>query len=184
MNIKTILILILILVSCDYAQTISTNDNRIKFREGKLYFQEELFSGKNISKYENGNPRSETEYRKGEKQGIEKSWYPNGNLVFERNYTKGKKEGIHLGWHEDGKIRFYFQFKNDKFDKENFTWYPNGNIESYMKYENGNLLGHKVWRIDGKIYMNYLMNKEEKIGLSGTKLCRKVEGNSEKTLAY
>lgn len=172
------------MVSCEYSQTFQTNDPNLKFEKGKLFLKEKLFTGKLISQYENGKLRSETKYLNGEKEGIEKSWYENGNLVFERNYKQGKKEGIHLGWHESGEIRFLLQFKEDKFDKENFTWYPNGILESFMKYENGNLLGHKIWRNDGKIYMNYVMNGEEKIGLSGSKLCRKVEGNNEKTLFY
>jgi antitoxin component YwqK of YwqJK toxin-antitoxin module len=168
------LLIIIIIYNCNSEKKIRQEDDGFLEKSGILYYEGEFFTGEVYSKYPNGVRKISIHYKNGLKHGKEYVYYPNGNPVHERNYLLGKKEGTHYGWHENGEIRFQTNFIADRFEGENFSWYPGGRLESYMKFKDGKLLGHKQWRMDGMIYMNYVMNDFDRIGLYGAKLCRKV----------
>lgn len=181
---RFILLILFVFYSC-MDQMIPRNDSRLREEKEILFLGEKPFTGEIVSFFEDGKLETSTEYKEGKKNGMEKIWYRNGVILSERNYIDGKKEGIHRGWHEEGQIRFYSQFKNDQFDKESWSWYPDGQVESYAHYENSTLLGYKQWRNDGKIYMNYVLDGTNRIGLYGGRLCKKVEGDNDgKTLSH
>ncbi len=179
LNIITLLIPVLCIFSGCSDRMLPANDSRLSEKGGLKYLNGNPYTGEIVTFFDGGLPESSVEYRDGKKDGTEKIWYKNGKLLAERKYSDGKREGIHKGWHTDGEIRFYFSFKDDRFEGENWTWYPNGQTETYSKFENGIQLGYKHWRSDGKIYMNYVMDGFERIGMYGSRLCRKAENEKD-----
>ncbi|TGK37436.1 hypothetical protein EHQ12_06830 [Leptospira gomenensis] len=126
-----------------------------------------------------------TSYREGLPDGIEKEMYQNRILSSERNFTRGKKTGIHRGWYPDGKRRFQYSYQNGELHGDVWEWHSSGSLITYAKYWNGQLLGKKVWRPDGQIYANFVMQSGRPMGLPGSKLCWQVRSDeNEKTKSF
>lgn len=169
------LVCLFLFQNCYTENLISINDINLKEKSGVLFYKDKEFSGELVSFFSEGKIEFISNYKNGLKDGEEKIWFINGNLLSKRSYFKGKKIGNHIGFHENGDIRYFFQFEDDKQIGENFTWYPNSKIETYNKFLNGKQLVYKHWRIDGTIFSNYVWRNEERIGLYGAKLCRRVD---------
>jgi hypothetical protein len=53
--------------------------------------------------YQSGRLASESHYCVGKVHGLSRQWYPNGQLAVEASYVQGKQEGRTLGWYRNGK---------------------------------------------------------------------------------
>ncbi|MDX1957806.1 MAG: hypothetical protein SFU98_04485 [Leptospiraceae bacterium] len=176
-------IILTFLFNCSAENRILNDDPRLSLKNGVQYFNHSLFSGELVSFFKDGTKQVSIHYKEGLKDGKEIVFFANGKPLYEKNYIAGKLEGTHYGWHENGKPRFLSNFKNDTFDGDNYTWYPSGKLESYKKFSNDKFLGHRYWREDGSIFMNYIMKDDERIGLYGTKLCKKVRNKADENSA-
>lgn len=155
-------------------------DPRLTRRGGHVYFGEKRYSGLLVSFYPNGSRRSQTPYKDGLKHGTQFTWYGNAKPDSETRFVEGKKQGKHVGWHDNGAIRFQNEYDDDQPAREAFAWHDNGNIAEYIRYEGKHphmvQAVHKVWRRDGKIYLNKVTTKGGLItGLPGDRLCYKVK---------
>ena len=70
----------------------------------------------------------ETEYFKGKKDGLFRSWYKNGILYEEITYKEGKKHGLSRHWYQNGQLQQEYTYKNDKKDGLYRYWYENGQL--------------------------------------------------------
>ena len=48
--------------------------------------------------YENGQKRSETSIKNGERNGLLTSWHKNGQKELEGNYKDGERDGLWTSW--------------------------------------------------------------------------------------
>jgi len=85
-----------------YSETICV-DTDAQETGGIIYLPNKTkpFTGKNLCKYENGQKKSEGNFKDGKKDGKRTSWNENGQIEVEENFKDGKlidetyKEGSH-----------------------------------------------------------------------------------------
>ena len=64
-----------------------------------------LLAQPQIQNWENGNKKSEENFKNGIQEGKSTYWYQNGKVAKEVNYKGGKEEGSLTRYYEDGKIK-------------------------------------------------------------------------------
>jgi len=159
---KTLIILVLflfpILISCNSYSGSSDKtvcvDTDALIRNGIIYLPNETkpFTGNNLCKYENGQIKSEGNYKDGKPDGKVIDWYENGQIEAEGNYKDGKPDGKVTGWFENGQIQTVLNLKDGKLDGKVIDWYENGQIEAEENYKDGKLDGKATyWHENGKI---------------------------------
>ena len=159
---KTLIILVLflfpILISCNSYSGSSDKtvcvDTDALIRNGIIYLPNETkpFTGNNLCKYENGQIKSEGNYKDGKPDGKVIDWYENGQIEAEGNYKDGKPDGKVTGWFENGQIQTVLNLKDGKLDGKVIDWYENGQIEAEGNYKDGKLDGKATyWHENGKI---------------------------------
>ena len=115
-----VLFLFPILISCNSYSGSSDKtvcvDTDALIRNGIIYLPNETkpFTGNNLCKYENGQIKSEGNYKDGKPDGKVIDWYENGQIEAEGNYKDGKLDGKATYWHENGKIKGKVTFKDGK----------------------------------------------------------------------
>jgi|LWDU01.1.fsa_nt_gi antitoxin component YwqK of YwqJK toxin-antitoxin module len=77
-----------------------------------------------------------SEYYKGIKQGMEKTFYKNGVLKSVGKYSNGLLDSDLTKYYEDGSVKSISHFYNGVKDGHFMIVDPNGDI-TYMKYESG-----------------------------------------------
>ena len=109
-------------------------------RDGIIYLPNETkpFTGKNLCKYENGQKKSEGNFKDGKKDGKRTSWNENGQKEVEENFKDGKliDETAYL-YHENSQKHFEINFKDFKVDGKSTMWHENGQIAFEMNYKDG-----------------------------------------------
>ena len=90
-------------------------------------------TGKWIERYENGNKKSEGEYKQGRLEGKRIEWYENGNKKSEGGFKEGKQEGKWIVWYENGNKKSEGGFKEGKKEGEWIEWYENGLVLAGIK---------------------------------------------------
>ena len=126
---KTLIILVLflfpILISCNSYSGSSDKtvcvDTDALIRNGIIYLPNETkpFTGNNLCKYENGQIKSEGNYKDGKPDGKVIDWYENGQIEAEENYKDGKLDGKATYWHENGQVEKEATYKDGKCISEN-----------------------------------------------------------------
>ena len=95
---KLLILLFSILISLNsygsyhsYSETICV-DTDAQEKGGIIYLPNKTkpFSGKNLCKYENGQKKSEGNFKDGKKDGKRTSWNENGQIEVEENFKDGK----------------------------------------------------------------------------------------------
>ena len=67
-----------------------------------------------VELHENGNKRSESNYKNGKLDGLNLGWYDNGEKSSESNYIDGKKDGPSVTWHDNGEKSSESNWKDNK----------------------------------------------------------------------
>lgn len=186
-----ILILFLMIGGCSYrtagtgginipAKDVTAGDPMLVLKKGKLYYGEELFSGKVCSRYPNGDTASVTPYISGLEHGLAEAWYPGGIKKEERYYFFGKKEGEHRSWWSSGSLKYILNFKNDIYEGSQKEWHQNGQLYTEFNYTAGYENGlQREWDANGKLRANYVVKDNRKYGLTGTKGCKTFAENDK-----
>ena len=157
-------------------------DSNLQYDTGrKLFYDNNLFSGKLVSQTKEGIVLHKKEYRNGLLDGKSFGYYPSGKIRFKRTYQKGKKNGVHIGWYESGQKKFEFVFKKGLSEGTHYRWYDTGAPYSEINYQNGKPFGStKVWRKDGKLRSNFVIRENgRRYGLAGIKRCTKIDTKKE-----
>ena len=156
--------------------------NEVTFKNDRLYFKGEIFTGVLEERFPQTGTTRFTHYRKGKPHGDEDEYFEDGELASHREYANGKKVGVHEGWFPDGKRRFHQEFKKGLLDGETWEWFASGALAVYARFKDNKLLGKKMWRESGQIYMNYVFTANRSAGLPGTALCYQLR-NGEADIA-
>ena len=115
-----VLFLFPILISCNSYSGSSDKtvcvDTDALIRNGIIYLPNETkpFTGNNLCKYENGQIKSEGNYKDGKPDGKVTGWFENGQIQTVLNLKDGKLDGKATYWHENGKIKGKVTFKDGK----------------------------------------------------------------------
>jgi antitoxin component YwqK of YwqJK toxin-antitoxin module len=171
------------MLSCnDSSNSIVENtDSRLRLANGVLLYNELPFSGKVISNYTSMQLKSEIQYVKGRKNGLEKKWSQNGNVIEKRSYTNGFKSGIHKACWPDGTPKFEYYFnERGEFHGTVKEWTQSGLLYMSFNYANGKEEGRqRLWKLDGSIKANYEVVDGERFGLIGLKKCYTITVNED-----
>ena len=100
--------------------------------------------GLHIEQYENGNKKSESNWKDGRMDGFRTFWYESGQKMVEENYKNGLQDGFHASWHENGNKKSEGNYKKGRLDGLWTQWGWNGNkaFEMNHKYEDKEEIGH------------------------------------------
>lgn len=144
---------------------------------GREFYQHDLLEGVAESRDKNGKLISQSNYKKGLKNGHQRVWDTNGNLVYESHEIDGVSIDTSRLWFDStlpnsaiASYRLLYSFKPDStikwlkqhrlevltvYDKEGYIlekkkYYLNGNIQEDIKYESiQNLLIKNNYGVDG-----------------------------------
>jgi len=113
--------LLLGLVSCGDASSNASENVKPKLKEYSIYeitipndtmaffkYDMKPVTGFVREWYEDGQLKSECNYKDGKRDGAEKGWYEDGQLKSECNYKDGKWD-LWKGWNEDGQLQFNYK---------------------------------------------------------------------------
>jgi antitoxin component YwqK of YwqJK toxin-antitoxin module len=89
-----------------------------------------------------GQIRRLTQYKGGQKHGLQTLWRRNGQKEGEHTYKDGKQHGLMTWWYENGQKKAETTFTDDKV-MTSVVWRPNGEKCPATNVVNGN--GAKVW---------------------------------------
>jgi antitoxin component YwqK of YwqJK toxin-antitoxin module len=153
----------------------------LQTKEGKLYYNNQPFSGWRYELYANRDTALLVPFFQGKEQGLARQWYSNGQLREERYYEQGEKTGEHRGWWENGKQRFLYHFQHDAFEGTQQEWNEAGLLYRSTNYKAGKENGlQQMWRNDGSVVANYVVRNGRNYGLTGVKNCKSVWEDEEK----
>ncbi len=127
-----------------------------RFLHGQIplvYFEGVLFNGVAFAEYSNGQLEVKTNFKDGEKDGLETRWHENGQLSREVNWKDGERDGLETRWHENGQLEEKSNFKNGNYrDRVRRVYYSSGQLEIEANYTDGKLDGFwKWWYEDGQL---------------------------------
>ena len=97
----------------------------------------QVYSGKIIDKWQNGNQKIEIRIKSGLKHGSSKEWYENGHKNSSSVWKTGTKNGYYKEWHENGQPRIKGKYLEGKKHETWTTYYPNGQIKKQINYIDG-----------------------------------------------
>ena len=97
-------------------------------------------ANKVTSWFENGQIKSEKNYKNGKRDGKYTTWFENGHKAYEANYKNGKRDGKKTVWFENGQIWTEENYKDDKLDGKVTNWNENGQILLELNYKYGELV--------------------------------------------
>lgn len=175
---------LVLFLTCGCTKKITRPSSGITFHNGDLLYQGKLFSGIVVENFEHVGTRRETEYKAGLPHGIQNEYFThNQKLASRREYRFGRNSGTHEGWFVGGERRFHYEYNNQGESEGDFwEWYSTGHPSLFARFKSGQLLGKKMWREDGKIYMNYVFANGQAVGTPGTKLCYQERSPTPKNL--
>jgi hypothetical protein len=115
-------------IGCGEKKSDGVNSDELEVRENVVYLKnsDSPYTGKSFEFHDNGQKKSEDNFKDGKPHGIVFSWYENGQKQSEVNLKDGKPDGLSVGWHENG---------------QNF---------SEINYKDGTLISSKFWNSKGE----------------------------------
>ena len=98
-----------------------------------------------VTRWPNGQKKSEIHYKNGKRDGLVTLWHKNGKKESERYYKNDKLEGLLIKWYPSGAKRLEAHLKNGKRDGLETFWHENGPIDRAIYYKNGKEVSRKVF---------------------------------------
>ncbi len=124
------------------AHTTTFYENSLPMAEGK-YINQKKDSVWNFFSEFDGKLISEETYKKGELNGISKTFYPeSGNVAESIKYKNGLKQGDIKKYFPEGSIMTEGFYKNNLLDGDFTLYFPEGNIQLKGKYLKGQQIGN------------------------------------------
>lgn len=170
------LIFFIFLIQADCTPFAIRPSEEVTFHGDYLLYRGKRFTGTLVEKFAHVGTTRYGHYQSGLQSGIEEEFFWNGQIASRRSYSQGKKEGIHEGWFSNGNRRFHHEFQNNHPTGEAWEWYSSGTLALFARFEAGRLVGKKMWRETGQIYMNYVFPQNRAVGVPGSKLCYQIRG--------
>jgi antitoxin component YwqK of YwqJK toxin-antitoxin module len=113
-------------------------------RNGLYYNGTELYTGVNITRYDNGQVKQEMQIKNGQKHGTAKIYFENGQLNEIRSYKKNEMHGKWVMYNEHGIKTSVAHYKNGQKHGRWTIWNDYGNLLYELQYKNGEKSG--TWR--------------------------------------
>jgi len=151
-----------------------------------------LHAQEEINYWDNGNLRNVSNYKDGEKEGINKDYYQNGELQEIGGYKNGEKNGEWKEYYRTGQLKGISSYKDGTSIGESKSYNEKGKLLSTTSYKNGDWVktDNKKRRL---IEFNTVLAKSPKFEelesvttnhLSRTDLILKTENNSIYSYAF
>jgi hypothetical protein len=115
-------------------KTYRYDNGEIKSEEN---YKDGKLDGKSTTWHINGQIGSEENYKDNLRDGERATWYYSGEIKSKENYNNGKLDGKRTTWHKNGQIETEENYKDNLRDGERTTWYFNGQIKSEQNYKDG-----------------------------------------------
>ena len=80
------------------------------------------YTGKVFALYENGQKKSEGNFKDGKQEGLFVMWYENGHKEQEKNLKDGNLHGLSVGFYKNGQKRWKVNYKNGKKEGLEVSW--------------------------------------------------------------
>ena len=111
----------------------------IEPREDLAYVKgsDTLYTGKVFALYENGQKKSEGNFKGGKLDGPSVMWHKNGQKKSEGNFKDGKQEGLFVMWYENGHKEQEKNLKDGNLHGLSVGFYKNGQKRWKVNYKNG-----------------------------------------------
>lgn len=172
------------ILSCKYSNddlVIEDTNAELELVNGVLLFKDKPFDGLLEAHYDSGKVKSQINYSRGKKEGLETILHENDSIFSKRFYNKGLKTGIHKSWWENGHPKFVYHFNSQgEYNGNVKEWYASGILFRDFNYVNGKETGiQRLWYETGKIKANYEVINGERFGLIGLKKCYQVTVGSD-----
>ena len=111
----------------------------------------EIEDGISTEWYENGQKKSEENFKEGARDGKSSMWYEDGQIEEEGNFINGKNHGLFTRWRNSGQKREEATFKDGELDGLMTEWYENGQKKSENTFKDGKQDGlTTVWYENGQ----------------------------------
>ena len=157
---------------------VSADKDGWQRREGRMWLNNEPFSGWQYQCQASGDTTFVGAYSGGKAEGKHWSWHENRRVKEIRQYSNGWQEGQQRGWHESGSPAFLYLFQHDVYEGPAREWYPDGRTARFMHYHEGQENGRQqMWFADGSLQANYVVREGRTYGFTGVKNCVTVSNS-------
>jgi len=103
--------------------------------------------------YENGQLRSNCNYKDGRRHGLCQEWYENGQLWSSYNYKDDKEHGLCQWWHKSEQLWSSFNYKDGRRHGLCQWWYLSGKLQTSYNYKDGKEHGLcQIWAKNGTLW--------------------------------
>jgi antitoxin component YwqK of YwqJK toxin-antitoxin module len=153
------------------AYVVRSTDTSLQLKNGVWYYKQTPFIGSIQSYDANGIVRGTQTIYQGKEEGTSISYYENGKIDAIRFYHQGEKDSVNAGWWMNGNPRFEYHFKAGIYEGDFKEWYENGKPAKHIVYQGGKEVSGKGWRMNGKVYMSFVMRDGRLYGLVNPNLC-------------
>jgi len=105
--------------------------------------------GVHTTYYQNGQLRTEENYKDGVLHGLYKSWHEPDPPFSEGNYRDVKLDGLFREWWKNGQLKYEGNYKDGKLDGVIKQWYKNAQLQLEINYKDGVKISEKAWYENG-----------------------------------
>jgi hypothetical protein len=153
------------------ANIVISTDTSLQLINGIWFYRHQPFIGTIQTYFDNGALKASQTFYHGKEEGLSITYYENGNKDAIRFYHNGEKDSVNSGWWINGNPRFEYHFKAGIYEGDFKEWYVNGKPAKHIVYHDGKEVSGKGWRINGKLYMSFVMRDGRLYGLINPNLC-------------
>jgi antitoxin component YwqK of YwqJK toxin-antitoxin module len=126
-----------------------------RFENGRISAEFTLEAGKlhgrMVRWYPDGGKKIEAHYRQGREHGVAAAWFPGGGKTYVCSYRDGVRDGKSISWDEGGRMRSNADFRAGKLDGQWTLWYANGKKQEETGYSADRKHGRCVqWYASGQ----------------------------------
>ncbi len=136
-------------------------------KRGDYYYElghDQPFTGKFISRYENGQIEKEAHYKNGFADGLYTAWHLSGYKESEGLYSIGRQEALWTWWNDCGQQIIEKYYKNGIKHGLWVDWHANGQKKVEGNFVHGKREGVvTIWNEDGVIISETLYKNDERV---------------------
>ena len=85
---------------------------------GEIYYKGELFSGTLTKHYEDGQLKTKSTYKNGNRDGLTEKYFKDGQLEIKTTYKDDKYDGLYESYYIDGQLKEKITYKNGRIVNE------------------------------------------------------------------
>ena len=141
----------------------------LPFRKVGLDTLEVMKSETKNEYFENGQLKSEKNYKDNKLDGQATKWFENGQIMVLVNFKEGNLHGQSTEWYENGQIKFKGIYKDGNYDGRWTSWYENGQMLGFANFKNNLDHGKSVQWYENGMKMHEMNKKNGKLDGTLTK---------------